>query len=497
MPSHHPLSRRTLLRGSGAAVAGAALWPVLDQASASGAPDIDSGSYTVRFDKNREQTIWGLGFEIQSDSIGSGNNGMPDVVSGVPYDLTDSERERFYQQILKGGTNRGFRYCRLAMGLYHRGLDSTKKHMVDRYQGQTTLLADMLKKSGVEGVAAEYWSPAPGWKNNKSYIAGRLASFSPDALDALGDAMVGDLKYLSDRGVPISMWGLQNEPRYKTKYASCQYTPEQYLKTFKAVAPKIRKKYPDALIHADSQDGWSGEIGKAIKADADALGCVDAWTYHRLGNGDHNSDRQITEDFSSGRSGKHVFCNEFEYLHGGTTDWRTINTAQSIMNWMTFHNSPTWFWLHALKPTTNSESDGYSLGFWRPPNVKNPERFRHIKERHWDFNPRNWNAVAGFLRYMPWNSVRYHVDEPRHTGGKPYTEHRIMAWRTPGGKPALVVTNRSEKDSFTYTVDTQTKGDFHGHRYGPSTHNKSVGTKNGPKLTLTLPPLSIEFWTAD
>src|SRR3712207_7321978 len=39
---------------------------------------------------------------------------------------------------------------------------------------------------------------------------------------------------------------------------------------------------------------------------------------------------------------------------------------RSIMNWMTFQGSPTWYWLHALKPTYNSEAAGYALGFWRP-----------------------------------------------------------------------------------------------------------------------------------
>ena len=35
-----------------------------------------SGQYTLRYDKP-QQVIKGLGFEIQNDSIGSGNSGMP------------------------------------------------------------------------------------------------------------------------------------------------------------------------------------------------------------------------------------------------------------------------------------------------------------------------------------------------------------------------------------------------------------------------------------
>ncbi|WP_371633076.1 hypothetical protein OG693_19340 [Streptomyces sp. NBC_01259] len=485
-PEPRSINRRSLLRGAAIAGAGAAIYPVLNRVPAAAAA-ATSGSYTIRYDQARRQTIKGLGFEIQSDSIGSGNDGLPDTVSGVPYDLTSSERTRFYRDMLMAGrSDRGFRYCRLALGLYYRGLDSTQKHMRGRYPGQTAQLADMIEQTGIEGISAEYWSPAPGWKSNNSYIGGTLKSFAPADLDALGDAMAGDLDYLSSRGVPISMWGLQNEPRFSTPYSSCAYDTEQYRKTFAAVAPKIRAKYPNAQIMADSLDGWGGEIGKALKADPDALKYVDAWTYHRIGA---DSSDQMTKDFTSGAAGKPVYNNEFEYLDNRTSDVRTVNTAQSIMNWMVFQDSPTWFWLHALKPTTNAEAPGYSLGFWRPPGDTDFSHFPDIPVGHWDYNPQNWNGVAGFVKYMPWDSVRYAVDESARLG-----DQRIMAWKTPQGKPVLAVTNRSATDSFTYTVDTQTAAAFEGHRYGPTTNNQNLGTRTGPQLTLTLPPLSIEFW---
>ncbi|MEV6012243.1 hypothetical protein AB0M29_36255 [Streptomyces sp. NPDC051976] len=486
---HHGISRRALLGGAAAAAAGTAV--ALSPLGGWSAEAISSGSYTIRFDQPRKQTILGLGFEIQSDSIGSGNNGLPSTVSGVPYDLVDSERTRFYQQMLKVRSDHGFRYCRLALGLYYRGTDSTGKHLQDRYPGQAALLADMISQAGIEGISAEYWSPTPGWKSNNSYIKGSLASFAPGDLDALGDAMVGDLDYLAARGVPISMWGLQNEPTYGTDYSSCVYSADQYHQAFAAVAPKIRAKYPHAMIHANSLDGWSGSYGQAIKADHSALSYVDAWTYHRVGA---DSDDQITGDFTSGAAGKLVFNNEFEYLDNKTSDVRTINTAQSLMNWMTFQNAPTWFWLHALKPTTNAEAPGYGLGYWRPPSDTDFSHFPNIPVGHWDFNPQNWNAVAGFVQYMPWDSVRYGVDEPRHTDGSYFTDHRIMAWKTPQGKPVFAITNRSTTDSFTYTVDTQTSAPFQGHRFGPSTNNQTLTTVNGPSLTLTVPPLSVEFW---
>ena len=56
--------------------------------------------------------------------IGSGNNGLPEAPIAVPHDLVPSERQRLADEMLKG-----FRYCRLAGGLYWRGLDDTENHV--------------------------------------------------------------------------------------------------------------------------------------------------------------------------------------------------------------------------------------------------------------------------------------------------------------------------------------------------------------------------------
>ncbi|MFC8094572.1 hypothetical protein [Streptomyces sp. NPDC057301] len=488
MSAQHPRrpSRRAILGGVAAAGAATAVSPFAGLFSAQAAT---SGSYTIRFDNGRKQTILGLGFEIQSDSIGSGNVGLPDIVSGVPYDLAAAERTRFYKEMLMAGrSDRGFRYCRLAMGLYYRGLDSTSKFMRGRYDGQTALLADMCDQAGIEGMAVEYWSPAPAWKSNNAFIGGKLKSFEAAFLSDFGDALVADLDYLTAGGCRISEWGLQNEAVLSPRtYSSCTYTANEYYKTFKAVVPKVREKYPDVRIHAESLEGWTGALGQAIAADPAVVKYVDAWTFHRIGA---NSNEQMTQGaFTSGALGKPVYNNEFEYLDGATSDWRCINTAQSLMNWMVFQGSPTWYWLHALKPVGNSESGGYSLGYWRPPHDTDFSRFPDLQPGHWTWNPRNWNAVAGFVKYMPWDSVRYAVDESARL-----QDQRIMAWKTPSGKPVFALTNRSATESFTFTVDTQTAASFEGRRYGPSTNNKGLGLKTGSKLTITVPPLSIEFW---
>lgn len=485
-PSASPeVSRRTALRALGAAGAGIAAAGLTSKPASAAATE-----YVIRHDQPR-QTIWGLGVEIQSDSIGSGNDGLPTATTSVPHDLVASERTRFYQQMLKAGRpDRGFRYLRLALGLYLRGLDADRKHIIGRWPEQMAELAELVQQSAMEGVSAEYWSPAPHWKSNGSFIHGSLASFTPAFLEEFGDAVVQDLQYLTANSLPVAMWGLQNEPNINggALYSKCEYSNEQYYSAFKAVAPKIRAAFPNVFIHNESFAGQTGRGSALIRGDAATLALVDGWSWHRIGA---DSNEQITTDFRANSVGKPVINNEFEYLSGGTSDWRMVNTAQSIMNWMTFQNSPTWFWLHALKPTYNAEAAGYSLGFWRPWDDDDFSKFAHIQKGHWDFNPGNWHAVKGFVEYMPWNSVRYHVDETTVRN-----DQRIMAWKTPQGKLAFALTNRGTAN-FTFTVDTGSTRTFGGKRFNFTANDISVGTKTGPVLTATLSPKSIEFWIED
>ncbi|MFD8317601.1 glycoside hydrolase family 30 beta sandwich domain-containing protein [Kitasatospora purpeofusca] len=527
----HGISRRSVLRGAAIVGAAAAMPQLLTSTPAHAVDDNTGGSYTVAFDDNaaKRQTILGLGFEIQSDSIGS-NDGPTDdgLVSGVPLDLTAAAYTRFVNDLLKAGrSDRGFRYCRLAMGLYHRGVTADGKRFQDRYPDQTKKLATMVQDAGIEGLGVEYWSPAPHWKSNGQLGGGpnkdaTLASFAPAEAAAMGDAMVADLDYLveNSRETPSSpprlkiiWWSLQNEPNQGASYSSCKYTDEQYRDVFNIIAPKIRADYPDTKIHATSISGWWNNRGAVLKNNATSMQYIDAWTWHKIGA---DSNTQITENYTgSGVDFRPVFNNEFEYLggHGPVVDRDTLNTAQSIMNWMTFQNAPTWWWLHALKPSTDALSENYGLGTWRPPGAPADSRFPGLQPGDWTFNPRNWNAVAGFVRFMPWDSVRYNVEEPHPTeangglkthpngittpGSVTYRpDQRIMAWKTPGGKPVLVVTNRGNAN-YTFTVDTRTTGTFRGYRYGPSTNMAGVGAKSGTTLTLTVPPLSIEFWVHD
>lgn len=166
-----------------------------------------SNTYAINL-TDTHQVILGLGYEIQSDSIGSGNHGLPNSNASVPWDLVPTERTRFFREMLSG-----FRYCRLALGLYLRGLTANESQIIERWPGQIAGLAEMASVANIEGFDVEYWSPAPAFKSNSNYINGALVSTNSTFLTRFAEAVVQDLRYLQANGLNVTQFGLQNEVR--------------------------------------------------------------------------------------------------------------------------------------------------------------------------------------------------------------------------------------------------------------------------------------------
>ncbi len=335
----------------------------------------------IRVSPDREkQVIWGLGFEIQSDSIGSGNQGLPENRIAVPHDLTPAERQRFYDEMLKG-----FRYCRLAGGLYWRGLDPEEKFLRPRWPEQLVEIREMLEAAGVEGVSFEYWSPAPFWKANRRYVGGgrddpfnTLRCFGPEFahdpvyhgdvdrfLADFADAVVTDIGTLQAAGIRTSMWGLQNEPWISNAhYSACRYfDAASYVKAYRAVAQAIRRRDARILLFSDTETDFPRKISAAMH-DPEVAALVDAYVVHTIGRPSEHV-REVHAKITSELPFRPWFQNEYEYLTGGATRERCLNTVQHIMNSFQLAENPTWFWIHALKPFKNAEASGYSLGFWK------------------------------------------------------------------------------------------------------------------------------------
>jgi hypothetical protein len=345
------------------------------------ANELQPGEYAVFPDKPK-QTILGIGVEIQSDSIGSGNNGLPEEPIAVPHDLTPEERERFAKEMLSG-----FRYLRLAGGLYWRGTDPEGKFLQPRWPEQLKELKAMMDTAGMEGLSFEYWSPAPYWKANNSYVAlreknsrerNRLRPFAPDFdkdpvykgdkdrfFADFANAVVTDIKTLEAAGIKTSLFGLQNEPNVNhTIYSTCEYPDSpSYVRAFREVAAAVRKHDPKIMLFADTYHHFPKLIGPAMD-DPEVASLVDAYVVHTVGVPSEHV-RKVHAEITSKLPPRPWFQNEYEYLTGGATPDRCLNTVQHIMNSFQLGENPTWFWLHALKPIRNAEASGYSLGFWQ------------------------------------------------------------------------------------------------------------------------------------
>jgi hypothetical protein len=466
-------------------------------------PPPPESRFTVHPDRPK-QLIRGLGFEIQSDSIASANAGLPAALTSVPHDLVPAERARFAREMLAG-----FRTCRLAGGLYWRGLDPEQKYLQPRWPGQLVELRELLTAAGIEGVSLEYWSPAPFWKANRNYTGvdrsenilrcfGKNFADDPDYhgdvarfLKDFAEANRRDLVTLRAAGIPISMWGLQNEPESSGLFSTCLYAPADYARTFRAVAPVVRAFDPKITIIADTSYGWDFRFIRPVLDDPATAGLVDALVIHHVGS-NANVVRPPPEP-----SGKPRFQNEYEYqpAQGPATPDKCLNTVQHLMNWFQLGDAPTWFWIHALKPYKNAEASGYSLGFWRPIDDLDDSHYpAGLKPGHWIWNKYNWHAVGSFVRHMPWDCRSVAVTEEISDD-----DLRIMAFTRPNGKLTVVLSNRSH-GPHTFRVDTGLDGKiFRGVRYtpdsaGPEFRGVPLGTLSGRELAAQLPDLTWEFW---
>ena len=125
----------------------------------------------------------------------------------------------------------------------------------------------------------------------------------------------------------------------------------------------IRRADPTILLFADTEHAFPKKIATGIHDPAVAA-LVDAYAVHIIGDPSEGV-RAVHARITAELPPKPWFQNEYEYLTGGATPERCLNTVQHIMNSFQLARNPTWFWIHALKPYKNAEASGYSLGFWR------------------------------------------------------------------------------------------------------------------------------------
>lgn len=460
------------------------------------------GRYDI-YPNQLRQVVKGLGVEIYSDALNLHDDGMNMTDYGMLHDITRPERQRVYKEMLKG-----FRYLRLAGGLYLRGMDKEKKQLQGRWPEQMDELSELMRESGVEGFSFEYWSPLPYWKANGK-LTGRdntenvLRCFGSDFkndpvyhgdtarfLDDFSTAVVKDIQFLKHHQLHLSFFGLQNEPMSNTAYSSCTYKllpREAYKRVFTAVAKKVRKADSTIKIIGDSQ---SLKLVWPIVKDPRTFPLIDYMVMHHGGV----DSKQVTK--MQYETPLPLFQNEYSYSGAGdASPARCLNTLQHILNWFQRREAPSWFWLHALLPYNSGLSSGRALGLYRPIHAENDAEFpKGLKPGHWIWNPYNWYAVGSIMKHMPWDCRVVKVKEYQ-----PDEDLRILAYKRPNGKLTIVLSNRSF-GSHTFHLHTAiVNGRFKGYRYTPDEAGKDfmgieIGELNGNVISPVVADMSWEFW---
>jgi hypothetical protein len=456
------------------------------------------------YPSRHRQVIKGLGVEIYSDMLNNKSDGQNVPGRGIPHDLVPAERTRLYKEMLQG-----FRYARLAGGLYIRGMDSEKKQLNGRWPTQLAELKELMEVSKIEGASFEYWSPLPYWKANQK-LTGKdgsenvLRCFGRDFkndpiyhgdttrfLNDFATAIVKDIQLLKSSGIPISIFGLQNEPNSDTEYSSCTYKNlpiENYGLTYITVAKKVRELDPRILLIGDSQ---GLRLIKPVVSNPATRDLVDYMVMHHGGvDSKQVQPLPLLEN-------KLLFQNEYSYSGAGdATPARCLNTVQHMMNWFQRREAPSWFWLHALMPYNMGMSSGRALGLYRAADdLDNSKYPKELKPGHWIWNPYNWHALGSFVKHMPWDSQVVEVKEE-----KPDEDLRVLAFKRPNGKLTIVVSNRSFS-THTFKLNAELKKDatFKGYRYTPEESGKDftgipLAVVKGGSLSPKVPDMAWEFW---
>jgi hypothetical protein len=500
------------------------------------------------------QTMDGLGFELQSDSIEGDAGGIQQSdTASIPLDLTASERVRLAQTIASVPGGGAFDNFRLAMGLYYRGITSDGKNFTERLTGQNAAIKKFISDSGVRGIAYLQWSPAPFYKrvtiNGTTYSGGTTSvpnqtsdpngyntylrnmlqgggldapdkTANPTAyaawMDDFSSHVLADMEYVHTNVGRVVKFSPQNEPATggtTGTYPACVWTAQQMYDFLKVIVPKIRASAVLSTyngqanrvdIYMDAQAGQTGIGSALIAADPSLLSQMSGWAWHdidRLSVDAGWARVNAATRYNLNTSGLPVFSDENEYfdtyLTPGTAQYlppayRFANTVLQPMMWFLYENSTIWYWIHIGKPSTGpaSESQGRSLTVWKPPGSAASTTFPSLTDGTFTTVAVNWNAIKPWLRFMPKGSVRVGF-----SAALPRNDVAGMAWTKPNGKLVFAVVNRSENYAPVQVGASSVSGSFVRNRYDAITPDQVIETVSlSGGVNFTVPPYSAEFW---
>jgi hypothetical protein len=176
--------------------------------------------------------------------------------------------------------------------------------------------------------------------------------------------------------------------------------------------------------------------------------------------------------------------------------WLCTNIALCIAHWLTRNNAPVYMpIIHLGKPTYDGTNAlGYALTFWKSDydttNNTGDSAYNSLSTGCWDYNPRTWNAAAGFLQHIAWNSRRWLA-----------SYYASMA----AGTAVLFLTDPARSDKMTVVCINRTAGavNFRGHlgsqrtmdryRFDYSARNTAMTAFNSTCFDISVAAYGIEF----
>lgn len=222
-----------------------------------------------------------------------------------------------------------------------------QKPCVEKFHGLAGISGKPLKQ------IISIFSPPAYMKDNKStYNGGHLL---PEYYSDFGKWVLECIASYQNAGVAVYAVSLQSQPSVKLSYFNntCFYTPAEYARMVKAVAPLIKQAYPNVKIIGPEEmiwetANWATSYGKALFDDPEALKWIDIIAVHsytdswQFGPSDPKAEAlQMKQVYQKYRSmGKPVWTTE--YLPWGSHWLGGMLIAESIYNSFYYGNTSAW-----------------------------------------------------------------------------------------------------------------------------------------------------------
>jgi len=237
----------------------------------------------------------------------------------------------------------GFNMLRIMLPVSNVNIDMAMEHLVtERRQYYYDNVKIVNKYGGY--VAAAPWSPPKEWKSNNSINGGGY--LRPEYYDQYAAYLRSFAQHMYNRGAPIYVISIQNEPNYVAGYDGCEWEPEQARDFFLKVGSFTQgvkgygggKETPRVLtMNGESANNVDYNFPAIDNPDSYAV--IDVFARHVYG--DRRTNTWAQRPFVQQTDGKEVWMTEHNINSANATAypndstwnymWRFMNDVDLVM----------------------------------------------------------------------------------------------------------------------------------------------------------------------